>query len=81
MDKEKIGSMAVGTVVLSAGVVLKLAVLGLTVSEFVLSGAKNLADSFVKGPDLNIGSSMLKGIKNQTGKIADKLIQNGKGRF
>lgn len=81
MDKVKIIKGAVGTVELSAGVLLRLAELGLSVSEVVLSGAKNLANSFVKGPDLNIGSSMLNDLKKQTEKLAGKLIQKGKGRF
>ena len=81
IDKAKILKGAVGTMELSAGVVLKLAEFGLSASEVVLSGAKNLANSFVKGPDLKIGESILGDIKKHTGKFADKLIKKGRGRF
>jgi len=81
MDKAKVLQNARGAAELSAGVILKLTEMGLSVSEVIFSGAKNLTNSFVKGPDLKIGESILGDIKKHTGKVADKLIKKGKGRF
>ncbi len=86
MDKVKLQKAAAktvkivaGGVVLGTGVCLRLAEMGLSVSEVILSGAKNLANEFVKAPDLKIGESILSDIKKQTGKYASKLIARGKG--
>lgn len=75
---KKIAKKTLGAAVVSTGYALKLAKWGLSVSEIVLNGAKNMADSFVKGPELGIGKAMFSGIKGQIGKTSDYLIKNGK---
>ena len=79
MDKEKVIKSALGGGVIAIGVSLKLAEYGLHISQVLLSGAKNLANEFVKAPDLKIGESLLGDLKKGTGKLADKIIQKGKG--
>ena len=78
MDTKKIIKNASGVVALSAGVVCKLAELGLSVSEVVLCGAKNLANEFVKAPDLHIGDSLLKDAQKGTQKLSQKLFKKAK---
>jgi len=81
MDTSKVIKGVGGTVVLSAGVVCKLASLGLSVSEVVLCGAKNLANEFVKAPDLHIGDSLLNNAKKSTNKLSQKLFKKAKELF
>lgn len=69
---------AVGSVVLSAGVALKLAKWGLSVSEIVLNGADNLANSFVKTPSLGIGKGAISDIKKQVSKFSDICLKKGR---
>ena len=88
MDKVKVKKAAVktakvtaGGVVLSAGVCLKLTDMGLSVSEVIFSGAKNLTNEFAQAPDLKIGESILISMQKQSGKYASKLIARGKGTY
>lgn len=79
MDKGKVVKVATGSVMLGAGVCLRLAEMDLSVSEVILSGAKNLTNEFVQAPDLKIGETLLVDIKKETGKYAKKLIAKGRG--
>ncbi len=81
MDMKKVMQSTLGAAEVTGGVALKLAELGLSVSEVIFSGAKSLANEFIKAPDLKIGESMLGGFKKHTGKLANKLISKGKGRL
>lgn len=78
MNKEQIAKTAVGGALVGVGYGFKLAKWGLSVSEVVFNGAKNLTNSFVKAPELGIGNALFKGLQQQTGKIADTLIKAGK---
>lgn len=81
MDTSKVIKGVGGTVALSAGVVCKLASLGLSVSEVVLCGAKNLANEFVKTPDLHIGDSLINDAKKGTDKLSQKFFKKAKELF
>ncbi len=74
---KRVAKSAIGGAYLGAGVAMKLAEFGLSASEVVLGGAKNLANQFVKGPDLNIGEQLLKDVKKQTAKLSAFLIKKG----
>ena len=78
MDKRKAVRITAGVVVLGAGVVARLAVLGLSVSEVVLCGAKNLASEFVKGPNIVKGESIVTRVKEGTQKEAVKLMNQAR---
>lgn len=78
MDGKKIVRKTVGTVALSAGVLCKLSEFGLSVSKIVLCGAKNLANTFAKGPDTKVGESVLGGIQKGAHKAADELFKKAK---
>ncbi len=86
MDKAKVqktalktAKVAAGGIVLSAGVCLKLTDMGLSVSEVILGGAKNLANDFAPAPDLKIGEPILISMQKQAGKYAQKWIAKGRG--
>lgn len=81
MDTSKVIKGMGGAAALSAGVVCKLASLGLSVSEVVLCGAKNLANEFVKAPDLHLGDSLLNDVKKGTDKLSQKLFKKAKELF
>lgn len=78
MDSSKVIKGIGGAVALSAGVACKLASLGLSVSEVVLCGAKNLANEFVKAPDLRIGDSLLNDAKKGTDKLSKRFFKKAK---
>ncbi len=69
---------AVGSVVLSAGIALKLAKWGLSVSEVVLNGVENLANTFAKAPSLGLGKNALSGINKQVSKFSDICLKKGR---
>lgn len=75
---QRVEKAAIGGAFVGAGVSLKLAQFGLSVGQVVASGAKNLANEFVKAPDINIAEPVLKDIEKQTGKAAAWLIKQGK---
>lgn len=68
---------ATGGALIGAGVSLKLAQFGLSAAQVVASGAKNLANEFVKAPDGNIVEPVLKDVEKQAGKAAAWLIKQG----
>lgn len=78
MNSKKVIKTAAKGTFLTAGYALQLAKWGLNASEVVLNGAANLAGEFVKSSSLGIGKALLDGIKQQTGKLAKKLISQGK---
>ena len=79
MEAKKITKKAVGGVLIGAGYALKLAEWGLNVSEVVLNGAKNMADSFVKAPELGVGKAAFDGVKKGVSGLSKNLIKTGKG--
>ncbi len=79
MEVKKVIKKGAGGVLISAGCALKLAEWGLSASEIVLNGAKNMADSFVKAPELGIGKSAFDGVKKGVSGLSKKIIRMGKG--
>ncbi|MBO4284784.1 MAG: hypothetical protein J5895_00950 [Alphaproteobacteria bacterium] len=75
---QRVEKAAVGGAYLGAGVSLKLAEFGLSAGQVVASGAKNLADEFVKAPDIKVAEPVLNDVKKATGKAAAWLIKQGK---
>lgn len=78
---KKIVKATAGTVIFSAGVACKLAELDLSVSEVVLCGAKNLANEFVKAPELYIGDSPLSKAQKATNKFSQRLLKKARELF
>lgn len=79
MEVKKVIKKGAGGVLISAGCALKLAEWGLSASEIVLNGAKNMADSFVKAPELGIGKLAFDGVKKGVSGLSKKIIRMGKG--
>lgn len=80
-DMKKCVKGAAGGVLISAGVIAKLADWGLSASEVVLNGAANLADSFVKAPKLGIGKSLFGAMHKGVSKVSDICLKKGKEMF
>ena len=74
---QRTGKATVGGVYLGVGVTLKLTEFGLSAGQVLASGAKNLANEFVKGPDIKIAEPVLKDVEKYTGKAAAWLIKKG----
>lgn len=81
VDKTKIVKGAIGGILLSAGVVAKLADYSLSAAEVVLNGAINLTNSFVKAPDLGIGKALSGTVHKSVSKLSDKLLKKGREMF
>ena len=79
MEAKKITKKAVGGVLIGAGYALKLAEWGLNASEVVLNGAKNMADSFVKAPELGVGKAAFDGVKKAYRGCLRILSKQAKG--
>lgn len=67
-----------GGAVYTVGVAAKLTEWGFTVGEVVFNGAKNLANSFVKAPELGIGKALFDGGKKLTANLSKKMLQTGR---
>ena len=81
VDKSKLIKGAIGGVLLSAGILAKLADKGLSVAEVVLNGAVNFATSFANAPKLGIGKAMADSLHENVSKLSDKLLKKGREMF
>lgn len=80
-DIKKNARKMTGGAVYTVGVAAKLAEWGFSVSEVsdvVFNGAKNLANSFVKAPELGIGKSLLDGGKKLSANVSNKMLEAGR---
>jgi hypothetical protein len=68
-----------GGVAYSAGVAATLADWGLSAVEVVFNGAVNVANSFVKAPDLGISKAMFKATHSGLNNVSKSLKNYGKG--
>lgn len=79
METKKVLKKSAGGLLISAGCLLKLADWGLSASEVVLNGGKNMADSFAKAPELGIGSSLFKATHKGIQTLGAYALKKGKG--
>lgn len=78
VDKKKLVDGAIGGVLIGSAVAAKLADWGLQAADVVLSGAVNLANSFVKAPNVSLGFDKIPGkIAQKCDKLSDKLWKKG----
>lgn len=78
MDKVKLANKTLGCTALGLGIAAKLAGWGLNAAEVVLNGAANLANEFVKAPNLGIGKALFGTLKKGVGTLEKSLIDRGK---
>ncbi len=79
MDTKKLAKSAAGGVAIGFGVAAKLSELGLSVTDVVLGGAVNLANSFVpSNSSKNFGSTVLSKLTKGAKVLSAKSISKGK---
>lgn len=78
MNWKKVTKKTAGAALITAGVAAKLAKWGLSASDVVLSGAVNLADSFVSAPKLGIGKSLFSSVQKGVSDLEKNLMKKGK---
>ena len=78
VDKKKIVNGAIGGVLIGGAITAKLANWGLQAADVVLSGAVNLANSFVKAPNFGLGLDKIP-VKaaQKCDKLSGKLWKKG----
>ena len=81
VDKTKLIKGSVSGILLSAGVVAKLADWCLSATEVVLNGMVNVTNSFVKAPNLGIGKALSGAVHKSVSKLSDKLLKKGREMF
>lgn len=78
MNWKKVTKKTAGAALITAGVAAKLTKWGLSASEVVLSGAVNLADSFVSAPKLGIGKAAFSAVQKGVSDLEKNLMKKGK---
>lgn len=78
MNWKKVTKKTAGAALITAGVAAKLTKWGLSASDVVLSGAVNLADSFVSAPKLGIGKSLFSSVQKGVSDLEKNLMKKGK---
>lgn len=78
MNWKKVTKKTAGAALITAGVAAKLAKWGLSASDVVLSGAVNLADSFVSAPKFGIGKAAFSAVQKGVSDLEKNLMKKGK---